>query len=303
MKRLKVEHCKRKIKIKNKSLDKKIFMSQKDNIINLFNIVLDNMEINDINLEIRITDCETLLTKGNVIGDASYTYRKKKHIIVLTPNLIEDYHNGYIHDLELSIIHELSHLYDFYMLSKYKKIKFNPYVDKNKTEEDAIFELGYFFWTEFNAYRECFKFEKEFDYHTTFQIINKIHEIKEKDKLIKKLFKEEDSNVFNEAEEYKKIIDSFIYYFARYLAGIIFGKKKYYKYSEKNLASKEYKKIEKLDYGLSIRIVKMFSNRYGKYYYKRIYNIGSYILKNIYNDFGIFLKKINKKICYLKELD
>ena len=43
MKRLKVEHCKRKIKIKNKSMDNKIFMSQKDNIINLFNIVLDNM--------------------------------------------------------------------------------------------------------------------------------------------------------------------------------------------------------------------------------------------------------------------
>lgn len=300
---LNMEQHNRKIKLKNKSLDEKIYLAQKENIINMFKIMLDNMNIHNITLEVYIVNCEKYLSNDNIVGDAAFSYKKGKYIVLLSPKIIEEYHNKYNLDLELCIIHELVHLRDFYMLHEYKKIDLNPYNNRLNTEENNIFKLGYTFWTEFNAYKECFKLEKDFDYNTTYQMMKKYIDIKEKDKYIKILFKKEDKSVFEEADEYKKLVDSFIYLFSKYLAGLIFGKGRYYRYSDKTQNSKEYKKIERLGRGLSIRIVKMFHNRYGKYYYKRIYNIGLFILKNIYKDFGLCFTKIRNKTRLIKWLD
>lgn len=288
------------IKIINKDLNEDIFEKQKKNIADMCCSILESMGIYKIKLNVVITNDENIY--GLIKGNAAFNYKRRHYIVNLTTRLIEEYHKGNKYYLEVSILHELAHLFDYYHAISNKCVKKQLKINSTKRTKDFIFKYGYRFFTEFNAYRICVQmYDKEFECETKYQMLQKYKRIKELDRKIRKQFNK-DGTFCEVFDEYVGDIDKFIYSFSKYLAVEIYGKNRKQNYCEKTMDSKEFKEFTKLEIGLARNMEKMCRGTYGKHFMTRINKVGLYIKDNIFTKLGMEFEEKKDKLIIRKAM-
>lgn len=230
---------------------------------------------------------------GALSKETLATVSKNKTYKIILHSKIMHYIAEEKYNLVNSIIyHECLHIYDMYSIRKNPLYNFNPCSSKYRNYASFIMSIGFQFWTEFYAYAKTFEYYKEYySYKTIYQLAKDYKKIQEKSKNIK--FLSERAEQINRLDAVEDDMKVFLYMLARTAAGSIFGKKRKYQYSSKTQNLKEYTYVKKRLDVLIKMMKKMTHGTYGKYLYRRLYNIGFYILKHFYYPLSISVKKVN----------
>lgn len=194
--------------------------------------------------------------------------------------------------IETYLFHEVTHIYDLYNIKQCFNINLSKF--KWEKEEDLFINLGYFFWTEFNTYLTTFKIYKDYiDYETKLEIIKQIKTTTKKEKKMSKTSNLNDKEILDFYYDIYKIV----YLVAKNFAGQITGKRKYYKYNDKTVNSKEYKYLAKTYKYLSKSLIKIINDGiYNKKLKTKLFKLGKIIYKRFYNYFNIYTKEDNNYI-------
>ena len=264
----------------------------KDKIVGRVQRIIDETFDFDISLILRVVEIDT--SKANYVNHeimSGYTTMDKKgrFIICFGIESLERFeHDGGL-DIAISITHELGHVYDMYNILNNNYYSYNPLLAKQKKFEDFIIQIGWDFWTEFFAYYFTFKEFKELHNYPSFhQIVVGYQKLVEEYEIIKpNVADKKNQNVKELAHKHIDNIEQFLYATAKYLAGCLAGKQKYYKVKPNK---KNYKYIEELD-KILVRFMRlispMFNNTHGKGMTRKLWNLSRYIIMTFYLKYNI----------------
>lgn len=290
---------KQEIIFENESANTAFVEKYKDDIIKHVKAIVENSFDFDIVLIVRIKD---IVTKENYVNKETTcgysTWRKDgSYVVCLSSESLERirWDNGL--DIAVAICHELCHIYDMYHVMNNKYYKINPLMCKQTNINDYIIQQGWNFWTEFFAYYFTFKeFKNLHDYPTFHQLLIGYQHLLEQYKFLEPKLDDKTKKIKDLADKHIEEIKQFIYALAKYLAGSIMGKPKYYKVKvtkeNKKTVSELNKIVERL-YGL---IIKMFTNTHGKGMATKLWKIGDYLIRTFYVKYNIFPEKLKGHI-------
>lgn len=290
---------KQEIIFENESSNTAFVEKYKDDIIKHVKAIVENSFDFDIVLIVRIKDIETKENYVNKETTCGYsTWRKDgSYVVCLSSESLERirWDNGL--DIAIAICHELGHIYDMYHVMNNKYYKINPLMCKQTNINDYIIQQGWNFWTEFFAYYFTFKeFKNLHDYPTFHQLLIGYQHLLEQYKFLEPKLDDKTKKIKDLADKHIEEIKQFIYALAKYLAGSIMGKPKYYKVKvtkeNKKTVSELNKIVERL-YGL---IIKMFTNTHGKGMSTKLWKIGDYLIRTFYVKYNIFPEKLKGHI-------
>ncbi len=290
---------KQEIIFENESANTAFVEKYKDDIIKHVKAIVENSFDFDIVLIVRIKDIETkenYVNKETICGYS--TWRKDgSYVVCLSSESLERirWDNGL--DIAIAICHELGHIYDMYHVMNNKYYKINPLMCKQTNINDYIIQQGWNFWTEFFAYYFTFKeFKNLHDYPTFHQLLIGYQHLLEQYKFLEPRLDDKTKKIKDLADKHIEEIKLFIYALAKYLAGSIMGKPKYYKVKvtkENKKTVSELNKIMERLYGL---IIKMFTNTHGKGMATKLWKIGDYLIRTFYVKYNIFPEKLKGHI-------
>lgn len=287
------------VKLIDKSNNKKIVNNNKKYILESIMSIMDKTFDFDMELDLIITEINENIkfVKDEYVNGYS-TIKNEKFTIVINFDVIKNIENDNGLDFSITIIHELGHIYDIYHTLNNKYYNANPLKTRQKTYFDFIVSQGYSVWTEFFAYYFTFKYFKNYDYPTFLDLVKAYENLENYHKKINAFPSNQIEEKQNMIDEFVNNIKEFLYCTAKYIAGMVKGTRKYYKYCDKTTSKKSFQKVEHLCNGLLNRIYKFFSNTHGKGLKNKLYNLGDYIIKNIYVKFYIFPKKLRKYVYF-----
>ena len=225
------------------------------------------------------------------------TMKGGSHVVCFTTEALRraEHDNGL--DLDISIFHELGHIYDLYHTMANKYYKFNPLLGTHSNMQDYVISQGWMFWTEFHAYYFTFKeFYDLHNYPTMLQLVKGLKHLDEEYAKIEPILESKQAEDKERADDFIDLLKEYIYAVAKYMAGAVKGKTKYYKYSKKVTQTQEYKDVYKILNGLISRVSPMFSNTYGKGMVKKLIAIGEYIINMLYIRYNIYPIRHYKKV-------
>ena len=286
---------KQKIIFENESANTALVEKYKDDILKHVKAIVENSFEFDIVLIVRITDIETKENYVNKETTCGYsTWRKDgSYVVCFNSESLEriEWDNGL--DIAIAIRHELGHIYDMYHVMNNKYYKINPLKLRQKDINDYVIQQGWDFWTEFSAYYFTFEeFKGLHNYPTFHQLLIGYQHLIEQYKYLEPRLDDKTNEIKNLADKHIEEIKQFIYALAKYLAGSIMGKPRYYKVKitkdNKKIVDELDKIIERL-YGLT---VKMFTNTHGKGMATKLWNLGNYLIRAFYVKCNIIPEKM-----------
>ncbi|MDE7167267.1 MAG: hypothetical protein K2O28_00270 [Clostridia bacterium] len=278
------------LEIRNETDKGEIFDRYKDAIYE--HILAEIADYFDFDLDLLVVFRE-LDKQKQFINDETYnggtTLVDNKYAVILNISSLEAIPNDGGFDFALSVHHELCHVYDLHQAMRRKHHPINPLYKSYKTLKDFTISKGWMVWTEFHAYFLTYKkFSEDYDCPTLLQIVNGYENLSAQLDKIKKI------NNFD-AEESKTIIydfidniEDFIYFTAKYLAGVSFCDQQNEDCDEKTEESDAYKSVNKIFVGIMKKILPLVKNSYGILMTKKLYKLGEYLLKAVYAEFDIF---------------
>ena len=286
---------KQEIIFENKSVNTTLVEKYKDDILKQIKTIVEYSFDFDVVLIVRIKDIEkteNYVNKETICGYS--TWRKDgSYVVCFSSESLERIEQDNGLDIAIAICHELGHIYDMYHVMNNKYYKINPLIFRQKNINDYIIQQGWNFWTEFFAYYFTFKeFKGLHDYPTFHQILIGYQHLIEQYEYLEPRFDDKTKEIEDLADKHIEEIKQFIYALAKYLAGSMIGKPRYYKVkvTKKNKkAVGELNKIIERLYGLTI---KMFINTHGKGMATKLWNIGDYLIKTFYVKYNIYPEKI-----------
>ena len=295
------KNIKHNIIIINKSKDKATFKKYKQTIFNTVNKIVSVNFTSKLNLKIIVKDHSL---KDKLTGDEftdGYTIKMKNWFIitimsdVLSRIKCEPDDNV---DLDLTIYHEMTHVYDLCNIYNNKYYKFPNIYSNLKTITNYILKVGINFWTEIFAYSSTFKIYSCFYKSPTFlQLVKRWEEIEEDYKNLSIIEKTNHSNLKVKGEEFFEKLKKFNYMLAKYLGAYIEGKTNNTNYCKKTQSKKSFKFVENLFEKLLRKIAPFYSNMYGKGMAQKIYNLGAFLITNVcVKPFNIIPEKRKGKV-------
>ncbi len=290
---------KQEIIFENESTKTALVEKYKEDIIDQVKSIVEYSFDFDIVLIIRIKDIEKTVNYVNKEITSGYSTWQKdgKYVVCFGSESLEriDRDNGL--DIAISICHELGHVYDMYHVMNNKYYKINPLISKQTNINDYIIQQGWNFWTEFFAYYFTFKkFKGLHDYPTFHQLLKGYQHLIDQYEYLEPKLDDKTKEIKNLADKHIEEIEQFIYALAKYLAGNLMGKPRYYKVivtkKNKRAVSQLSRIIERL-YRLNI---KMFTNPHSKGMSTKLWDIGEYLIRNFYVKYNIFPEKMKDHI-------
>lgn len=295
------KNIKHSIIIINKSKDKATFKKYRQTIFNTVNEIVYANFNSKLNIKIIVKDHSL---KDKLTGDEftdGYTIKKKNWFIitimsdVLSRIKCEPDDNV---DLDLTIYHEMAHIYDLCNIYNNKYYKFPNIYSNLKTITNYILKVGINFWTEIFAYSSTFKIYSCFYKSPTFlQLVKRWEKIEENYKNLLIIEKTNHANLKVKGEEFFEKLKNFNYMLAKYLGAYIEGKTNKISYCEKTQSKKAFKFVDKLCKGVLRKVAPFYSNMYGKGMPQKIYNLGAFLITNVcVKPFNIIPEKRKGKV-------
>lgn len=290
---------KQEIIFENESLNTTLVEKYKDDIIKKVKAIVECSFDFDIVLIVRIIDIEKTENYVNKETACGYsTWRKDgSYLVCFSCESLEriECDNGL--DIAIAICHELGHIYDMYHVMNNKYYKINPLMLKQNDMSDYIIQQGWNFWTEFFAYYFTFKEFKGFhDYPTFHQILIGYQHLKEQYKYLEPRLDNKTNEIKNLADKHIEEIKQFIYATAKYLAGSIICKPRYYKVKVTKENKRDINGLNKIIERLFGLIIKMFTNTHGKGMATKLWHLGEYLIRTFYVKYNIFPEKLKDHI-------
>lgn len=272
-----------KIQLKNNTNNSEVFEKNKDHILEVVDYILESLDFH-VNIDIVVDD----LTKRNHLStsevlDGSMTVKKNNYIVYLSIDVLKNVENDNGLDLDVTLFHEFGHIYDHYHVTHSKYYHKNPMKVKQKNFYDFGVSIGWNFWTEFHAYYFQFKeFRKYINYPTLLSLVKEFKTLQSDLAKIKEDLKNIKSVKKLDLQPYISRVKFFSYEIARFMAASSGGKRKYYEYSDKTTNTPEFNQFCTIYDGLVTRILKLFTNTYGKGMQTKLFNIGDWIIRKLY---------------------
>ena len=262
------------------------------------NHIIDNNFDFDLTLKVifrdKINDYNYI---NSEIAGGAMTYKYGTFYLCIAEHSLQniEYDDGL--DMAIILSHEMAHIYDLYHMMHNRYYTVEPLKRDKSNMTDYIISLGYNIWTEFYAYLTTFKqFYDLHNYPTKLQLVKKYERIIKDYEELKTKLNNLNEETHQKAEQFIKDIEILLYGCCKYLAGIIYGKGKYYKYTLKTQKNVNFIKFQKFIDGLLSVISPMITNSYGKGMAKKLYNIGMYVINKMYAQFNIYPFKHKKLI-------
>ena len=290
---------KQEIIFENESANTALVEKYKDDIIKHVKAIVECSFDFDIVLRVKIKDIETkenYVNKETICGYS--TWRKDgSYVVCFNSESLEriEWDNGL--DIAIAICHELGHIYDMYHVINNKYYKINPLICKQTNINDYIIQQGWNFWTEFFAYYFTFKeFKNLHDYPTFHQLLIGYQHLIEQYKFLEPRLDNKTKNIKDLADKHIEEIEQFVYALAKYLAGSIIGKPRYYKVKVTKENKKAVGELNRIIERLYRHLIKMFINTHGKGMATKLWNIGDYLIRTFYVNYNIIPEKMKGRI-------
>ena len=279
--------------LNNLSKKKALFKELKDNVLCEASALLKLID-EPIKVTINIVDNLEDNCAFNDVNTNGYVYYQGHHaftINVLVSSLEDVKTDGGLTICSL-LAHEFAHIRDKLNFLK-SDLKFLKDVDKKpRTYKEFLRNVGYDFWTEFYAYRFMFKNFQEVPYSSFLNLVKQYEQLcEEKEKIAPLIIKsgKHDAKI----RSYCENAFLFVYLIARFLAGDIYGKRKYYDYAESTKSKPSFKYVDRLVRIIVKRIKPMMNEKHGKRKAYAITNLGYYLMEEFYHKFNMYAIKKN----------
>lgn len=277
------------LEIRNETDKEEIFNKYKQLIYeHIMNEINDSFNFNlDLLVVFREIDGNKKLINRETLN-AETTLIENRYAIILNIDSLEILPEDGGCELAISICHELCHIRDLHLLMHNKHYSVNPLINNYKTLKDFTISRGWLFWTEFHAYSITYKsFKDEYESITFLQIEKGYQDLKKQLEEIKNISDFETKKSKSTLHNFKKNIEDFIYFIAKYLACIIF-KNDDSDIPEENKADSNFpEQINKICSESINKLLPLIRRDYGWGLAKKLYNVGKYLLENIYEDFNM----------------
>lgn len=290
---------KQEIIFENESANTTLVEKYKNAIIEQVTGIVENSFDFDIVLVIGIKDIEKSENYVNKETTCGYsTWRKDgRYEVCFSSELLERIERDNGLEIAIAICHELGHVYDMYHVMNNKYYKINPLMSKQTNMNDYIVQQGWNFWTEFFAYYFTFQeFKGLHDYPTFHQLLIGYQHLIEQYEYLEPKLDDKTEEIKNLADKHIDEIKQFIYALAKYLAGSIMGKPRYYKVKVNKENRKLVVELNRIVGSLYRLITKLFTNTYGKGMATKLWNIGDYLIRKFYVKYNISPEKMKGHI-------
>jgi len=290
---------KQKIMFENELSNIALVEKYKDYIIKKVKAIVQSSFDFDIVLRVKIADIEgteNYVNKETTCGYSTWI-KDGNYLVCFSSESLEriEWDNGL--DIAIAIYHELGHIYDMYHVMNNKYYKINPLMFKQTNINDYIIQQGWNFWTEFFAYYFTFKeFKNLHDYPTFHQLLIAYQHLIEQYNYLESKLDDKTKEIKNLADKHIEETEQFIYALAKYLAGSIMGKPRYYKVKVTKENKKAVGELNRIVERLYRLIIKLFTNTHGKGMVTKLWNLGEYLIRTFYVKYNIIPEKIRGHI-------